>query len=179
MTLQIESATTAAQIERIARLASEIWYEYYVPLIGKPQVDYMVAKFQSKAAMLEQVTDGGYSYYAIEDALSLPGSAAADSLLGYFAIQPRPAENSMFISKLYVHARGRGRGVGRMALRFIEGESRTRGLNSLSLTVNKGNPAVSTYKQWGFRIAAAIVMDIGGGFVMDDYRMEKSLDNLR
>ena len=66
-----------------------------------------------------------------------------------------------------------------MALEFIEREARKRGLNSLWLTVNKGNPAVSTYQQWGFRIAAAIVMDIGGGFVMDDYRMEKPVESLR
>jgi hypothetical protein len=41
--------------------------------------------------------------------------------------------------------------------------------------VNKGNPAVSAYQRLGFRIAADLVMDIGGGFVMDDHRMEKSL----
>jgi len=66
-----------------------------------------------------------------------------------------------------------------MALEFIERDARKRGLNSLWLTVNKGNPTVSTYQQWGFRIAAAIVMDIGGGFVMDDYRMEKPVELLR
>jgi len=175
MTLHIEPASSPAQIERIARLASEIWYEYYVPLIGKAQVDYMVARFQSAAAMLEQVTRDGYNYYSIKD----DALADSDAPLGYFAIQPQPAKGEMFISKLYLHATGRGRGTGRMALEFIERDARERGLNSLWLTVNKGNPAVSTYEQWGFRIAAAIVMDIGGGFVMDDYRMEKPVESLR
>jgi hypothetical protein len=32
---------------------------------------------------------------------------------------------------------------------------------------------VQEYERMGFSIAEAIVMDIGGGFVMDDYRMEK------
>jgi ribosomal protein S18 acetylase RimI-like enzyme len=60
-------------------------------------------------------------------------------------------------------------------MEFIEQLALRRGLNLLWLTVNKGNPAVKAYERLGFRIAADLVMDIGGGFVMDDYRMEKPL----
>jgi hypothetical protein len=60
-------------------------------------------------------------------------------------------------------------------MEFIEGLARRRGLDSLWLTVNKGNPAVQAYQRLGFRITADLVVDIGGGFVMDDFRMEKSL----
>jgi len=35
---------------------------------------------------------------------------------------------------------------------------------------------VQAYQRLGFRIAADLVMDIGGGYVMDDYRMEKALE---
>ena len=52
---------------------------------------------------------------------------------------------------------------------FIEELARERGLNRLWLTVNKGNPAVTAYQRMGFQIAASIVIDIGGGFVMDDF----------
>jgi GNAT superfamily N-acetyltransferase len=169
ITMHIEPATATEQFESIAELAREIWYEYYVPLIGKAQVDYMVAKFQTATAMQQQATGDGYLYFTM---------AEGGKLLGYFAIQPRTDERSMFISKLYLHSRSRGRGTGRMALEFIERESRARGLNLLWLTVNKGNPTVSTYQRWGFRIAAAVVMDIGNGFVMDDYRMEKPVELL-
>ena len=58
-------------------------------------------------------------------------------------------------------------------MEFIERLCRDRGLDFLWLTVNKGNPSVQAYQRLGFSIAAEIVMDIGGGFVMDDYRMEK------
>ena len=61
-------------------------------------------------------------------------------------------------------------------MEFIEQLARRRGLVLLWLTVNKGNPSVNAYKRLGFQIAADLVMDIGGGFVMDDYRMEKPLD---
>ena len=64
MSLSFDPARTEAEIAVIAGLAREIWYEYYVPLIGRAQVDYMVGKFQSPAAMLEQV-QAGYRYFLV------------------------------------------------------------------------------------------------------------------
>ena len=154
-----------AQLAAIEALARDIWYEYYVPLIGKAQVDYMVPKFQSVAAMQGQIREG-YEYFMME---------RAGLLLGYMAVQPQPAEQRLFISKLYLAREARGSGTGRLAMEFIEELARNRGLRLLWLTVNKRNPAVQTYERLGFRIESPLVMDIGNGFVMDDFRMEKAL----
>jgi diamine N-acetyltransferase len=168
--IQFVPVTTARQIDVVAGLAHEIWYEYYVPLIGRAQVDYMVSKFQSSGAMAGQMREG-YEYFLVHS-----GPAEADGWpIGYCAVQPQPTENSLFLSKLYLLRDARGGGTGRVCMEFIEQLARRRGLNLLWLTVNKGNPAVKAYERLGFRIAADLVMDIGGGFVMDDYRMEKSL----
>ena len=45
--IELTPVSTAAQVANVARMAHEVWNEYYVPLIGQAQVDYMVAKFQS------------------------------------------------------------------------------------------------------------------------------------
>jgi GNAT superfamily N-acetyltransferase len=108
----------------------------------------------------------GYEYFMME---------RAGRLLGYMAVQPQPAEQRLFISKLYLHREARGSGTGRLAMEFIEELARDRGLRLLWLTVNKRNPAVQTYERLGFRIESPLVMDIGNGFVMDDFRMEKAL----
>ena len=163
--LQFVPVTTTQQFDVVAGLAHEIWYEYYVPLIGRAQVDYMVSKFQSSGAMAGQMREG-YEYYLAE---------RDGRPIGYCAVQPQPAENSLFLSKLYLLRDARGAGTGRVCMEFIEQLARRRGLTLLWLTVNKGNPAVRAYERLGFRIAADLVMDIGGGFFMDDYRMEKSL----
>jgi GNAT superfamily N-acetyltransferase len=163
--IQFVPATTPQQIDVIARLAHEIWYEYYVPLIGRAQVDYMVEKFQSSGAMQQQLREG-YEYFTIE---------RDGRPIGYCAVQPQPADSALFLSKLYLLRDARGGGTGRVCMEFIEQLARRRGLKLLWLTVNKGNPAVNAYERLGFRIAANLVMDIGGGFVMDDYRMEKAL----
>ena len=44
------------------------------------------------------------------------------------------------------------------------------------LAVNKHNfNAIAAYRKHGFIVREAVVKEIGGGFVMDDYIMEKRL----
>lgn len=162
--------TSPEQIAAVAALAREIWSEYYVPLIGPAQVDYMIGKFQSAAAIREQIGQG-YEYFLVRRA-EQGGGPGAD--IGYCAVQEQPG-SLMFLSKLYLHHAARGSGTGRRCMEFIEGLAGRRGLATVWLTVNKGNPTVHAYLRLGFRIAAELVMDIGSGFVMDDYRMEKAL----
>jgi GNAT superfamily N-acetyltransferase len=168
--VQFVPVTSPEQIDVVAGLAHEIWYEYYVPLIGRAQVDYMVSKFQSTEAMAGQLREG-YEYFLIQRG---PSERDGQSI-GYSAVQPQPAQASLFLSKLYLLRESRGGGTGRVCMEFIEQLARRRGLNLLWLTVNKGNPAVKAYERLGFRIAADLTIDIGGGFVMDDFRMEKPL----
>lgn len=157
--------TTPQQLDAIAGLAREIWDEYYVPLIGRAQVEYMVSTFQSSEAMAQQMRDG-YEYFMTE---------RDGQNIGYCAVQAQPEQGSLFLSKLYLLRDARGAGTGRVCMEFIEQLARRRGLTLLWLTVNKGNPAVKAYERLGFRIAADLMMDIGGGYVMDDFRMEKQL----
>ncbi|OOY81959.1 GNAT family N-acetyltransferase, partial [Solemya velum gill symbiont] len=37
--------------------------------------------------------------------------------------------------------------------------------------------ALATYQRWGMVITGELVTDIGNGFVMDDYCLEKQLGN--
>ncbi len=161
--MNIEKVSTEDQIETVARLAFEIWNQHFTPIIGKAQVDYMVEKFQSKKAIAEQI-EQGYSYYLLE---------ADGDYFGYTGICPK--EDEMFLSKLYIKASHRGRGYGRKTVEFIEDIARKKALNKVTLTVNKNNTdTIKTYEKFGFENTGPIVTDIGGGFVMDDYKMEKA-----
>ena len=165
MPVDFTPVRSTVEIDAVAALAREIWDEFYVPIIGRAQVDYMVAKFQSAPALSEQIR-AGYEYYMVHQ-----DRAPA----GYIALVAKPDERALFVSKFYLVRRARGAGTGRVCMEFIERLARQRGLGLLWLTVNKGNPSVNVYKRMGFHIAADLVMDIGSGFIMDDYRMEKPL----
>lgn len=162
--MMIEEALSQQDAEAIAALAQEIWTQHYVPIIGQAQVDYMLKTIQSPAAIARQI-QAGYRYFLI-----IAGPAG---YVGYFAVVPDPVNKAMLLSKFYLKLMFRRKGLGADALAFIEGMCRREGFHKLWLTVNKRNPTVDTYESMGFRKTGALVQDIGGGFVMDDYRMEK------
>ena len=55
-------------------------------------------------------------------------------------------------------------------LNFIIDKAKGLNKRAVFLTVNKGNArAISVYERFGFKKIHAVVTDIGGGFVMDDY----------
>ena len=163
--IQLLPVSSAAQVAQVARMAHALWNEYYVPIIGQAQVDYMVAKFQSAEAMQSQI-DSGYEYFQIQQ---------SGQNIGYAAIRHDVADARLFISKLYVLAAHRRSGAGRQCLEHFDRIARERGAKYLWLTVNKGNPSVRAYERLGFKIVEALVMDIGGGYVMDDYKMERPI----
>ena len=160
--MNIEEVSTETQIETVAQLAHEIWNQHFTPIIGKAQVDYMVEKFQSKRAISEQIASG-YSYYLLR---------ADGDYFGYTGICAK--EDELFLSKLYLRASQRGKGHGRKVVEFLEDLARDKGLGKITLTVNKNNTdTIKAYEKFGFVNLDILVQDIGNGFVMDDYKMEK------
>ncbi|MBN1382140.1 MAG: GNAT family N-acetyltransferase [Deltaproteobacteria bacterium] len=160
----IVPVSTQKQIEIIESLAREIWTEHYTPIIGRAQVDYMLDKIQSRDAITRQIAEG-YRYFLIRE---------NGHDIGYIGIQPRGDE--LFLSKIYVRAEERGRGFGWEGFTFIEDIAKKEGFAAITLTVNKNNTnSIRTYETWGFEKLFALVQDIGGGFVMDDYKMGKTI----
>ena len=155
-----------AQIADVAHLAREIWCEHYVPIIGQEQVDYMLGKFQSERAITEQTAEA-YEYYIVTH---------HEKSVGYMAVVPKMSEASLMLSKIYVKKSARGRGLGQKMLGFMENLCRHRNIKKIWLTVNKNNRhSISWYFRMGFINTASLIQDIGEGFVMDDYRMEKTI----
>ncbi|MBN1775942.1 MAG: GNAT family N-acetyltransferase [Clostridiales bacterium] len=165
MSEDYEFVQTKPQIRRLADLASAIWNEHFPTIIGQEQVDYMVCRFQSESAITKQIRSEGYRYYFI---------ASDGKNVGYFAIRPDP--DALFLSKIYILRDYRGRGLARASFEFIEDQCRLMELPRIRLTVNRGNAhTIEIYRKIGFSIVRTQVVDIGGGFVMDDYVMEKTI----
>jgi RimJ/RimL family protein N-acetyltransferase len=151
---------TPKDLETLAALAHEIWNEHFPPIIGQAQVDYMVEKFQSAHAIREQLQNG-YEYYFI---------TIGQEPAGYMGIIQE--DQHIQLSKLYIRSDMRGQGLGKKAMGFLFETARERGIRRIELTVNKYNTdSIRAYEKMGFINVESIVMDIGGGFVMDDYRM--------
>ncbi|WP_028549676.1 GNAT family N-acetyltransferase [Paenibacillus sp. UNC451MF] len=154
------------EVANLAQLASEIWYEYFVSIISKEQIDYMVEKFQSTNAITEQIQNQGYEYYF----MNMSGKN-----IGYLGVKQE--EGKLFLSKFYILKEHRGRGYASRAMEFLVDICQKRRLSTIWLTVNRYNDAtIAVYEKKGFRTVRTQVADIGNGFVMDDYIMEKEID---
>lgn len=160
--IKIHRASSDHHYNLIESLAHEIWYEHYTPIIGSGQVNYMLDKFQSATAIKSQVEDG-YIYFLID---------YLGSHVGYLSFKKE--ESALFLSKVYVLNELRGKGIGREAILFAENFAKKCGLPKVRLTVNKDNiNSKKSYEKLGFTNCGSVVMDIGNGYVMDDYAMEK------
>ena len=80
----------------------------------------------------------------------------------------------IFISKVYVHKDMRKKGIASSLLKRLLNDYPD--AKKWYLTVNKYNSnSIAAYKKCGFITTRELVTDIGNGFVMDDYVMEKLL----
>lgn len=164
MNCDIKRISNDNEIQALELLAFEIWNQHFVPIIGQAQVDYMLEKFQSFEAMRRQIAEG-MSYLV----LSIDGDDAG--YCGFKADGER-----VFLSKLYLKIKFRGRGYSKLFLSYIKNFAKENGLNAVYLTVNKHNyDTINIYKHIGFEIIDSVVSDIGNGFVMDDYILQLNL----
>jgi len=156
--------STKNQIEIVESLAKEIWTEHYVPIIGKEQVHYMLGRFQSTKAISDQI-QRGFLYFLIEE---------DNQFIGYIGVQQKG--NELFLSKIYIKSSHRGRGYGKKTIQFTEKLAKEKGARKIVLTVNKNNMnTIRAYERMGFKNLGSIIQEIGDGFIMDDYKMEKTV----
>lgn len=165
MAMQLIPVTDEQRIRLVAEIADRVWHEHYARILEKPQIDYMVEKFQSADSIAQQIREQGYRYYLMQD---------GGGFAGYTAVQV--GDGRLFLSKLYIDAACRGRGYARQTLCFLEERCRENGLETIWLTVNRHNAgSIAAYEKMGFVKIREQAADIGGGFVMDDFIMEKSV----
>ena len=152
------------EIPGLSAFATEILREHFDPIVGKVQNDYMLEKFQSVHALNDQIASG-YQYYWVE----YDGKRA-----GFISIMPK--EGKMYLSKFYLHKDFRGKRISRAMMDFVEQEARKRGLPAIFLNVNKHNDdVISIYRHFGFSLLRSENNDIGSGFYMDDYVLQRAL----
>lgn len=162
----IQRVTKTTEIQTVEKLANKIWNSHYVPIIGQNQVDYMLEKFQSFNAIKEQINNN-YEYFLI---------FKNKKAVGYLCLLPDNLSKKIMISKIYINENNRGSGFGKQLIDFTINLAQNRKIKTIWLTVNKNNNnSINWYKKLNFKITEKVEMDIGNGYVMDDYVMELTI----
>jgi len=138
----------------------------YTHLLGQEQVDYMLNKFYSIAALTEQFIEGHHFLIAEQ--------GKKDVAFASYSIVDT-TERIVKLHKLYVLPEAHGKGLGKLLMNEIRDKAIDAGAKSLQLNVNRFNKAKAFYESAGFKIKETIDIEIGNGFFMNDYIMELPL----
>lgn len=164
-TIPIERIDPAG-LPRVRALAEDIWRSCYAGLLSPGQIEYMLQWMYSPERLLQDWRSGVCFEWPLVDGRPV----------GYLATELEPTRAVMHLHKLYVLPQYQRRGIGSRLLDHACQSAFRAGCQQLRLHVNKANhPAIACYRRHGFIREAAVVNDIGGGYVMDDYVMVRSL----
>jgi GNAT superfamily N-acetyltransferase len=154
-----------ADLPAIARLAGLIWRSHYPGIISTEQIEYMLATMYSLETLREEIRLCAIRYERL-----LVGQEFA----GFASHGPTEQPKLFKLHKIYLHPAWHGQGLGSFLLRHCALQARNLGADRLMLTVNKRNSkAIAAYQRNGFAITDSVIVEIGAGFVMDDYVMTK------
>jgi len=146
-------------IPAIRDLAQRIWWAHYPEIIGAAQVEYMLDLNYSAEALERQMQEG-QAFLLVQ---------ADDAVAGFIAVSEK-GQGQYFIHKFYLDNGLRGRGLGAAAFSALL-DLLPEALE-IRLTVNRQNfKSINFYFKTGFVIEHCLDIDIGSGFVMNDFQM--------
>jgi ribosomal protein S18 acetylase RimI-like enzyme len=161
---EIKKATTN-EIPLIRELTYRVWPQTYASILTQEQIVYMLDMMYSEAALERQMTKEGCQFIIVYENGKPVGFAS------YAETEPKRWK----LHKIYVLQNQQGKGTGRFVIDHIITEIKKKDASSLFLQVNINNKAKSFYEKLGFAEVDLINLDIGNGFFMNDYIMEKNL----
>ena len=158
---------TTKDIPLIRQLAEQVFPETYKNIITPEQCRYIMDMMYSEESLRLQMTEEGHVYQL----LSVDGEAA-----GYVSVQP--IESDLYeLQKIYVLPRFQGRHLGRTL--FDAAVALVKKLHPepcrMFLHVNRYNKAKTFYEHLGLKVTKQGDYDIGHGYFMNDYIMEKEI----
>ena len=150
--------------EAVSALGHRIWQAHYPSIISQEQIDYMLNLWYTPDYLRQCFENEKQRFYLgyLDEVLS-----------GFIAYWPTDEDGVMFISRLYVDLQSHGKGLGSALLEKPANEAN---IHTLRLHVNRHNVnSINYYQKRGFKPVGEQITEIGEGYVMDDYVMEKSL----
>lgn len=153
----------ANQLPIIIELTKKIWPVAYGTILSKAQLDFMIQKFYNETA-LQELMQKGHVFYLAQD--------EKENYVGFVSYEINSVLDKTKIHKIYVLPETQGTGLGRQFFELVKEQAKENNQKAIFLNVNKYNNALHFYTKLGFSIVNDEVIDIGEGYVMDDYVME-------
>ena len=149
---------------KVQSLAKEIWPDTFQEILSAEQIEYMLNWMYDIEKLKSQLQEG-HEFFLLTDAGKEIGFAGVEWNF--------PKKDLLRIHKLYLLPSYQGTGLGKYMILQLEDIVKSRNGNGLHLNVNRFNRAVQFYQNLDFRIIGEEDIDIGNGYLMEDYIMCK------
>jgi|HubBroStandDraft_3_1064219.scaffolds.fasta_scaffold542072_1 GNAT superfamily N-acetyltransferase len=147
----------------VRELAFQIFPITYQDIVEPRQIDYMMDLIYSREALVAQWDSG--QIFLIVYSEEIP--------VGFASYTRLNEEGDFKLNKIYLDNRLQGKGLGRWLLNDVITRVKSEEGRALLLNVNRHNKARAFYEKMGFSVLKEDLIDIGSGYFMDDYVMEK------
>lgn len=171
-TLVLKSGVVAVRVRRLKHvralrsLTRKIWRQHFPGIITPEQIEYMLRKFYGLWSIYKKLWRGEI-FYLIR---------AGKDYVGYFSYTLEPDLQSAQLNKFFLLNDLRGQGIARAAFAHMMHVSKNAGATKMWLAINRKNKdSIAAWEHLGFKIVREEAFNIGNGFVMDDYIMERRL----
>ncbi len=152
------------EVTIIQDLAHRIWPDTFSEILSKAQIEYMLNWMYSPEKLISQM-EKGHHFFLLTDEVPI----------GFVGVEQQ-VDHRVKIHKLYLLPSEQGKGFGKQMLDFVIDWAKERGAPSVYLNVNRYNKAVDFYQHIGMNILHSEDIDIGNGYLMEDYVMELPLN---
>lgn len=158
----------AKHIPIIQDIVRATWPVAYAGILSEEQSGYMMNMMYTDQTLKEQMEELGHHF--------LLGGNDHSEYLGFvsFEFNYRSTLHTK-IHKLYILPQFQGMGLGQYLIEKVAEKASGIGNVSILLNVNRYNKALNFYKRLDFNIIGEEDINIGKGFLMEDYILEKRI----
>lgn len=164
--MTVREANTS-DFSTIRDIAYKTWPDAYGKILSPEQLQYMLEAFYSETALTENYVHKHHRFLLLTE---------DDAPLGFASYEHNYQGQSVTrLHKIYLLPQSQGKGAGKLLLESVENRAVANLSKAISLNVNRFNDAQIFYRKNGFEIVGEEDIDIGRGYLMEDYKMEKKL----
>jgi ribosomal protein S18 acetylase RimI-like enzyme len=153
-------------IKSIQKIAFDTWPSAYGDILEQAQIDYMLDLMYSEEVLEKQMNESQTFLIIKEEKLDL----AFVSFETNYDNQPQTK-----IHKIYISPAAQGKGLGKILIEETERQAINKRNERILLNVNRQNKARFFYEKIGFKIAYSEDIEIGNGYLMNDFVMVKEV----
>ena len=151
----------------IQEIAKQTWPATYSSILSSEQIQYMFSMMYDLSALKDQAEVQKHQFIVAEE---------DGNFLGFSSYELDYQNTATAkIHKIYILPQTQGKGIGKKIIHFIAEDAKKNNQLFLSLNVNRLNEAFKFYEKMGFEKMGEEDINIGNGYVMEDYIMHKKI----